>query len=255
MQKEKRFGDMKILVIEPCGVNFGGYYRAFNICSHLSNRRIKVDLLVSTRSNFQLSIKRKKINYYFTQYELPRFQLNFYFNGRVLRGLIGFFIGLTGKYDIIHVCVPVQLESNIPAIFLKLLNKKVIIDWDDYWTSTYRKSKNKILKTYINFCEKNIPFIIENIIVVSDFLKNLAKKRGAKKILKLVNGVNIDQFKLHTRENGFRKLKLPKQQYLLAFGNTYSKQRFLKLMKAYDCIYKLRPSIKLLFNHDPDYFI
>src|SRR3989338_11060064 len=143
---------MKIMLIEPCQVNFGGYFRAYNICSHLARNKIKVDLLVSTSKQFNFYIKKTKINEYFTQYELPRFQFNFYINGRILRGIIGFVFGLLGGYDIIHIFVPVQLESNIPAVLLKLLGKKVIIDWDDYWEGAYTNNKNTILKKYIRFC-------------------------------------------------------------------------------------------------------
>ena len=130
---------MKVLFIEPCHVNFGGYYRARNICTYLSQNKVHVDLLIASGKNYSFKITKKQINPYFTQYELPRYYFHFFINGRILRGFIALAFGLFRTYDIIHACVPVQLESNIPAFFLKLFGKKVIMGWYRDW-ETDRKS-------------------------------------------------------------------------------------------------------------------
>lgn len=243
---------MKVLFIEPCFVDFGGYFRAINICTNLSKRGVEIDLLVSSKKEFSFFIKKTKINEYLTQYELPRYNIHFFFNGRILRGVIAFLFGLFGRYNVIHACVPVQLESNIPATLLKLFGKKVVMDWDDYWEGSTIYGEYPIMKKYVAFCEQKAPRFFENMVVVSDFLKNLAEQRGAKKVLKLINGVNPEQFLVHSREEGRKKLGLdPSGKYLLTFGHTYINDRAYLLFKAFEEIYRLDQSIKLLFNYDP----
>lgn len=244
---------MRVLFIEPCFVGFGGYFRAINICSNLSKKGIRVDLLVASKNDFSFLIKKTKIDENLIQYELPRFNFHFFFNGRILRGIIAFFFGLFGRYDIIHACVPVQLESNIPAFLLKFIGKKVVMDWDDYWEGSTIYGEYPIMKKYVAFCEQKAPRFFENMVVVSDFLKNLSEKRGAKKVLKLINGVNPQQFRQYTQEEGRVKLNLDLTgKYLLTFGHTYINDRAYLLFKAFEEIYKLDSSIKLLFNYDPE---
>src|SRR5258708_985670 len=140
---------MKVLFIEPCHVNFGGYFRAYNICFHLSKNNVHVDLLCASEKKFQFGIRKTKINQHFTRYELPRFYFHFFLNGRILRGIIALFFGLSKNYDIIHAAVPIQLESNIPAFFLKLFGKKVVMDWDDHWESSTIYGEYRLMKKYV----------------------------------------------------------------------------------------------------------
>lgn len=243
---------MKILFIEPCHVNFGGYFRAFNICLNLSKKKIKVDLLCAAEAQYQYGIKKTIINKYFTQYELPKFYYHFFLNGRILRGVLGIWFGLTGNYDIIHAAVPVQLESNIPAFFLKLFGKKVVMDWDDYWEGSSIYGGYKIMKDYVAFCEQKAPKFFNHIVVVSEFLKQKAEKRGAQHVLKLINGVNKEQFIPHKKVESRKKLGLSQTgKYLITFGNTYINDRALLLFKVLERIIKAEPNVKLLFNLDP----
>jgi len=228
---------MKVLFIEPCFKNFGGYFRSINICKSLSKNNIKVTLLLSSDKKFQLSIKKTIINKNLIQYELPRLWVNFYINGRILRGIIATFFGLFQSYDVIHAAVPTQLESNIPAILLKLFGKKIVIDWDDLWDSN--SITDKYLKKYIRFCEKQFPKYIKNYVVTSDYLGKLAKQRGAKKIIKIINGVDINQFKLFPKKNNLN---------FLTFGNTYSSDRGKLLIKLFEKILKLEPKATLTWN-------
>jgi glycosyltransferase involved in cell wall biosynthesis len=243
---------MKILVIEPCYVNFGGYFRAFNLSLALSKKGIQVDLLVSSNQKWKFSIKKTRISENFCQYELPRFDRIPYFNGRFTRAFIAVYMGIFKKYDVIHAFVPTQLEANIPAFFFKWLGKKVVIDWDDYWMGTSIFDTYPLIKRYVAFCEKKAPKFFENFTVVSVFLEDKAKKWGAKRILKIINGVNQGQFSVHTKEEGREKLKLDRHgKYLLAFGNNYAGDRGLLLLQTFEKIYELDPEVKLMFNFDP----
>jgi len=169
-----------------------------------------------------------------------------------VRAFLAIILGLCKKYDIIHACVPTQLESNVSAFFLKLLGKKIVIDWDDYWIGSPLFKRDTIVKKYITFCEKKSPKYFANIVVVSDFLEDKAKKWGAKKILKLINGVNASQFTVHTREEGISKLGLDEnKKYLLTFGNSFANDRARLLFDTFERIFNLDPEVYLLFNLDP----
>jgi len=244
---------MKVLVIEPCFVNFGGHNRSRPMCEALSRKNVQVDLLVSSRKNFYLSIKKTKINENFCQYELPRINFHHFFNGRILRGIIALWFGIFGEYDIIFARVPTQLESNVPAFFLKLMGRKVVIDWDDYWMGTPIFNGHNLIKKYIKFCETRSPKFFGNMVVISDFLKNKAEKWGAKKILKLRNGVVADEFESKDAEESFEKLGLDtSKKYLLSIGNTYSRDRTCLLFEAFEKMRRLDGEIKLICNFHLD---
>jgi hypothetical protein len=244
---------MKVLVIEPCFVNFGGHNRSRPMCAAMSRKNIRVDLLVSHRSDFKLSIRKKRINENFCQYELPRINFIPYCNGRILRGLIAFWFGIFGKYDIIFARVPTQLESNIPAFLLRLFGKKVVIDWDDYWMGTPIFDGHDLIKKYIKFCETKSPKFFGNMVVISDFLENKARERGAKKILKLRNGVIAGEFERKDLDESFENMKLDKnKKYLLSIGNTYSRNRTILLFEFFEQVRRLDSEVKLICNFHLD---
>ncbi len=240
---------MRILIIEPCHINFSGYQRSFPIGLALSKKNIRVDLLVSSRDDFKLGIKKTRINENYSQYELPRINIHPYVNGRILRGILAIIAGIFGKYNIIFARVPTQLESNIPAFFLKLLGKKVVLDWDDYWMGSPIFTGHNLLKKYIRFCEMKAPKFFGQMVVISDFLGQLAKERGARKIFKLINGTMDNQFQKKDKSESLGRLKLNKDaKYLLSIGNTYSRERTELLFAALKQIRKLDPAVKLLCN-------
>jgi len=241
---------MKILFIEPCYIGFGGYFRALNICKGLSRNGVKVDLLVTTNKKFSLKIKKRTIEKNLTIYELPRIYLHFFVNGRILRGIIATFFGLFKQYDIVHAAMPMQFESNIPAIILKMAGKKIVMDWDEIFEDTF-PSKFP-LKQYIHFCEHKLPKYFKNYCVTSDILAKLLKKRGAKNIIKIINGIDLQEFNPKNKLSYRSRLKLDKNtKYLFAYGNTFGANRPYKFFKTFEYIIKLDPSIKLLCNFDP----
>lgn len=241
---------MKILFIEPCHVGFGGYFRALNISKGLSRNGIKVDLLVTTNKKFSLKIEKKIINKNLIVFELPRIYLHFFINGRILRGFIATFFGISKQYDIIHAAMPMQFESNIPALILKLLGKKIVIDWDEIFEDTFPAKFP--LKQYIYFCEHKLPAFFKNYCVTSDILAKFSKKRGAKNVIKIINGFDPKEYNPKNRYSYRSKLKLdPDTKYIFAYGNTFGSNRPYKFFKTFEHIIKLDPSIKLLCNFDP----
>jgi len=241
---------MKVLFIEPCHVGFGGYFRALNISKGLARNNVKVDLLVTTNKKFSLSIKKKRIEKNLTLYELPRIYLHFYINGRILRGLIATIFGVSKDYDIIHAAMPMQFESNIPAIFLKILGKKIVIDWDEIFEETF--NPNFFVNRYIHFCEHQLPKFFKNYCVTSDVLCKYAKNRGAANVIKVINGIDLKEFNPKSKKSYRKKLGLDLHtKYLFAYGNTFGANRPYKFFKTFEYIVKIDPSIKLLCNFDP----
>jgi glycosyltransferase involved in cell wall biosynthesis len=246
---------MKILLIEPCYENYGGYFRAFGIAKALSLKGAEVDLLLPSYKKFSLKIKRKKINENLTQYNLPHIYINFFITGRVLRGIIGCFFILFKKYDLIHIFVLVQFESNIPFLFAKLLRRKIVIDWDDYWTDAHQLVPlydNWLIKEYLKFCEYKLQKMVLYASATTDFLMNELEKIGVKNRFKIINGVQKDQFVLMDKDEARKKLNLEKNdKIILTFGHTFFKERTIYLFRIFEKIYKLDNTIKLYFNYDP----
>lgn len=242
---------LKILLIEPCPINFGTYFRALNIADGISQNGHQVDIIAPSSQKFLFRINYQSINPHLRLIELPRFYFNFYFNGRILRGLMGIFIGLFGKYDVFHAFAPIQLESNIPAIFFKLIGKKVVFDWDDDFSEGIFKDW-PIVGQYVRFCEKNFPKFFQYYTVCTELLATKAKKYGVSQVLKIINGVNPHQFSLISRSQGFKQLKYDKKiVYLSSFGNTYVGQRGVLLLKCFTEVCRLDSNIKLIVNFDP----
>lgn len=246
---------MKILFIEPCFKNFGGYFRAINIAKSLSQKNLKIDLLLPSDKKFFLLIKKEKINKNLTLYKLPRFYITFAFQGRIFRGFIGLIFGFFGNYDLIHAFMPIEFESNIPAFFLKLFGKKVVMDWDDMFENGQFKN-NFLIHSYIKFCEKFFPKFIENYTVTTDTLKKISVNRGASNVLTIINGVDYHQVKIINKKIAQSKINLnPKHKYILTFGNTLSLQRAKPLFTFIQKLIDINPHIYIITNFDPNHFI
>lgn len=242
---------MRILFIEPCFIHFGGYHRAMNICTALSSHQVQVDLVITSDKKFFPWIRKHRINKYFTLYELPRISLNFYINGRILRGFIATIFGLVKKYDVIHAAMPSQFESNIPAFLLKIAGKKIVMDWDDICEESF--IVHPLVTAYTRFCEYFFPKYIKNYCVCSTVLADLAKERGAVNVIKIINGISVNHYDQLDQSACRQQLKLdPKTKYLFAIGTTFSgHSRTYNFLKTFENIYKLDNTIKLIANFNP----
>lgn len=246
---------MKILITEPCYENYGGYFRAFGIAKALSKKGVKVDLLVSSRKKFSLKVEKKVINENLTQYDLPRIEVNYFITGRLLRAFLSLYFVIFRKYDLIHTFALVQFESSIPFLVAKLLGKKVVIDWDDYWSGSDElipvHQRFSIIMNYLRFCEYMLQKKADYATATSDFLMDKLKELGVPHRLKIVNGVNKEQFGLMDRSEARARLGIEgKDKILLTFGHTFFKERTVYLFRIFEQIYKLDRTIKLYFNYD-----
>ncbi len=89
-------------------------------------------------------------------------------------------------------------------------------------------------------------------VVISDFLENKARRWGAKKVLKMINGVLRDEFEIKDVAASYEKLKLDKnKKYLLAIGGTHSRDRTRLLFDLLERLLQLDPAVRLICNFDP----
>lgn len=246
---------MKILITEPCYENYGGYFRAFGIAKALSKKGVKVDLLVSTRKKLSLKIEKKIIDKNLTQYDLPRIEVNYFITGRLLRAFLSFYFVVFKKHDLIHTFALVQFESSIPFLVAKLLGKKVVIDWDDYWSGSDElipmHKKLGVVMKYLRFCEYTLQKYADYATATSDFLMEKLEKLGVQNRLKIVNGVSKEQFEMMERNTARKRLGIgDKDKILLTFGHTFFKERTVYLFRIFEEIFKLDNTVKLYFNYD-----
>jgi glycosyltransferase involved in cell wall biosynthesis len=245
----------RILLIEPCYTDFGGYIRAIGLARAFAKKGYKVDLLVSSPKKFDLKITKTKISENITRYELPRIEVNHFITARLLRGIIGCFFVLFRTYDFIYTFALIQFESNIPFLVSRLLNKRVVADWDDYWTDAHKHVpvyNNPLVRGYLRFCEYSLQRLAKNATATSDFLLGEYKKIGVKNAIKVINGVYEEQFTPMERDEARRRLGIsPEEKMILTFGNTFFKERTTYLFRVFEKINKKDDSIFLYFNNDP----
>lgn len=239
---------MKILLVEPCWENFGGYFRAIGIAKNLAKRLIETTLIIpqtkgilssTLEENSFLKIKKVKNK---KQSFIDRLY-RFLFIARDIR---------KNDYDVVHVFTIVHPEMILVLFFCKIIGQKVILDWDDYWQDCpiYRYGGWPV-RAYIKFTEEFISRFVKFMTVTSAFLFAQAEKVGIKNIVKIVNGVDKNQFQVCSYEEAIAKLGYDKnRKYLITFGNTYENERTYLVLKTFERVWQRDKSIYLLVNLD-----
>lgn len=250
-----------VLLIEPCFEDYGGYYRAFGIARALALSGFHVDLLISTRKRFTLKIEKLVINEHLTVYKLPRLRFNPWFTGRFLRAFVGMLFFLFRRYDVVHLFTIVQFESLIPFLFLRLCMpwKKVILDWDDYWTDVHTQHPGDslfnlaLLRFAMRFYEYTIQKLARHMTVTSRFLENEAREKlGIDHCFKIINGVDLKQCEKVERVTARERLGIGENELIfLTFGNSFHNERTTALFKLFEHLYRLDNRAQLIINIDP----
>ena len=117
-----------------------------------------------------------------------------------------------------------ELLPYIPAFFEKILifkKCKIILDLDDAFFHRYDENKNSF---YNFFLKKKFEYLFKNsslVIVGSDYLKLEARKKGAKKIIKLPTGIEF------SRAKKFQKIK-KNQKFTVVWIGSPSTTVYLK---------------------------
>lgn len=239
---------MKILFLNHNQERFGTYWRCFYLAKHLSQQGHEIILICASGRNFDLLIRKKKINQNFSIITLPRIKYHRYFTGQILRLVLTLPIVLLSNYDLCHAFAVAQPQIAIPALTAKYLRgKKLIVDWDDLWGGGFAEEHASPVTKVLSFFERWIPKHADRITYVSEFLGHEIKKLGlGQKARKITNGANIDEVKLIDQTKAKQKLGLEKEtKYLVSVGNTYFPQALKTLFLALEKI-KQKEKVKLL---------
>jgi len=242
----------KILMVQPCYENFGGFFRTFAMARSLARLNNKITMLISSKESTcfsKKSISEKNL----AQIELPRGVLGL--NGRFIRGILACWHILFNKYDFIICFGVTQPESNIPLVFARLIGKRVILDRDEFWQANFT-TRPWIAQKYVWFCEEILIKLFKNHLVASTLLFQHSKKSGAKNIEKVINGIDLEQFKLWEKDKARSKLGFAKEdKILLTFGNTYENERANLLFKTFEQVLRQDSSVKLIINRKPSEYL
>lgn len=239
---------MKLLFLNHNQERFGTYWRCFYLAKHLSQRGFKVTLICASGRNFDLLIRKKKINRNFTLLTLPRIKYHQYFTGQILRLFLTLPLIFLIDYDLIHAFTVAQPQIALPALAAKYLKrKKLLVDWDDLWGGGFAEEHASPVTKVLSFFERWTLKHADRITYVSEFLGQEIKKLGlSQKANKITNGANLDEVKLIDQKKAQGKLGLDKKtKYLVSVGNTYFPQALKVLFSSLKKISR-KEKVKLL---------
>lgn len=232
---------IKILMIQPCHFGFGGHIRSGHLAVNLRKKNLIVDHIFSSKNHVYWEIKTPNG----IDIALPRFSIGHFITGRLFRSfkIILFILKNQNKYHKIHFFNICQLECLLPSIILYfLINKKVIIDWDDYWSAadevTQKYSNNGVL-FYLRFVEKYSAKIFKNFTVASDFLANKIGKSKSHCII--IN--SVDHHKCHVLQDSTQTYPT-----ILSIGNTMFAERSKYLHRFSKKLLTFHPKAEIISN-------
>jgi glycosyltransferase involved in cell wall biosynthesis len=154
-------------------------------------------------------------------------------------------ISLFKEYDLLHVFATAKASTGIATILTKFSSrKKVVVDWDDWWTRGGLFSYSILIDKTHRFLEETGPKLADAVIVVSDLLYMRARSLDipSNKIFKVINGADTS-LNIYSRDIALRKLNLPGGYfYILYTGLSIHSREFLTFLNAF----------KLLINRYKD---
>lgn len=237
----------RVLFLNHNQENFGTYYRCFFLAKGLSEKGYQVTMLCASGKNFDLLVRKKKINDNFFIITLPRIKYHKYFTGQLeLRLPITMAYVLFGHYDICHAFTVAQPQIGIPAwLAKKIRRKKLIVDWDDAWEDGFAQHHPWPIKQGLIFFENKIPKIADYVTYVSEYIGQKLEKMGIAKKAKIPNGCNTEQIKTGEKSECRQKLNLdPGKKILVSVGNTYM-----------NCLALLFRSLEIALKEEPNIYL
>ncbi len=220
-----------ILILNHNQENFGTYFRCFFLGQGIAAKGYQVKMICASGKNFDLLIRKKRINASFTIYTLPRIKYHQYFTGQLLRLFITLPFILFSQYDICHAFTIAQPQIAIPAFLAKVFRrKKLIVDWDDLWGGGFAEEHTSIISSILGWSERYFLQFADYITYVSRFLKSEIKKASCKypeikniPTIKIPNGANTKQISILEKNVCRRVLNWSlHKKYILSMGNTYT---------------------------------
>lgn len=233
----------KILMLNANPDGVGTFWRCFHIARNLPKY---YDVTLTCFPSLRRESRRVEVRMGVKIYHVPSW--------RLLASMHNILSILIQKYDIIHAFAVARFPTGIPALFSKLCGRKLIVDWDDWWTKG-GFYKLKISDLVHGLLEDGIPRLADAVTVVSDALMKRCFSIGIPrhKIFKVVNGANTDIVKPIPRETARSKLGLPKNNnYLLHMGFSIPEE-MKTVLKALRLVVREIPNTKLIFiGKSPD---
>lgn len=207
-------------------------------------------MITVSQKDFDLKIRKKKIEKGMELTILPRIKFSQYHTGHTLRAFLNTLFVLIKPYDLAHVFVFPVHPMTIPAAVVKIIRRKpLVIDGDDIWRGGWANYHPWPVKKQLEFCEDKLGFLADKITVVSEKMKSRFLEAGIKKekIVKIPNGANVEEIKPMEKKLAREKLRLDGQSPLvLVMGHTYTEGLFV-FLKAFAKVVKLNSKVKLLF--------
>jgi len=198
---------MKILLLSPCHPNFGGWYRADSIARELYKRGHEVTFIHPASHTKNLF-------------------------SRLKTGLEYLWHVMRLKYDVVHLFEIVQPENALAGILCLLLRRNVVLDVGDDWdyaltTFPKRHPLRFCFFLYLRFFDHLILRHFVKLTATSTFL--LGKYSSCRVSgcgVKLINGINFNEFEPFTRSEARKELGIAKDaRLMLSFGNTFGGDR------------------------------
>ncbi|MFQ5710333.1 MAG: glycosyltransferase family 4 protein [Candidatus Geothermarchaeales archaeon] len=217
---------MRILLLNHNPINYGTYYRCFNLGRQLSYLDHNVTLICASEKDFDLHISNRRVNGNFDIFTLPRVRYHRYYTGQGFRAILGSLYSLFLKYDVIHSFAVAQPPTGVPTLISKAFRKgSVICDWDDLWSGGFAEYHNQIVKKALETLEEIVPLMAaDKVTVVSDLLLRRAGEIGLRKqdIFKIPNGADIKEIKPLDKKSIRKRLGLDtRAPMVVSMGHTY----------------------------------
>jgi len=236
---------MKILMIQPCHIGYGGYFRSYALAQNLRSSGVAVDH-VATGIDNRFFYKTNSVEGSNKDLWMPKWNVNHFITGRLYRSLLilVYVVINQNKYSRIHFFNIVQFECWIPAFFLSIFSKKkIIIDWDDYWTDGHLLVpvyNNILIKSYLSGLEAISKNYFLKFTVASSFLYKKIS-RNEKLIVKNVGDQREEIFGVEDVYNN-------NSPVFLSIGNTLFKERAIYLYRFILEVRKYRNDAKVVTN-------
>lgn len=207
-------------------------------------------MVTVTNKDFDLTIKKQKIEKGMELIILPRIKISQYHTGHTLRAFLNTFLILFSDYDLLHVFVFPVHPMAIPAVLAKLIRRKpLVIDGDDLWRGGWANYHPWLIKKQLELSEDKLGFIADKITVVGEKMEKrfLEAGIGKEKIAIIPNGASVEEIKPLEQKIAREKLGLDEvNPFVLVMGHTFTEGLFL-LLKAFNQVVKRNPKTKLLF--------
>lgn len=238
---------LRLLFIEPCPRDFGGYFRAISLARAIAKLGHQVKVVVPARTWGPLRTHSEVGEgvHLVEHAEISRWPF-----GKIVRIPLVAAEVLASKADLVHVFCSVHPENLVGLLLACALKKKVLVDWDDFWQdSPAFLDAGSAVRSYVKFAEE---FGIQRglgVTVASAYLANRAKRLRSGPIHRVPNGVWKEQFDLVPRSRARQELEIsPDALVVLAFGNTYLQGRGRMLVEAFARLLREKPDAIALSN-------